>query len=322
VPLPPLTVQSALQWGTEHLERRDDLREHAARDARQLLEVATGLSRVQMMTRAGQVLAEEEAGSFRGMVAQRRGGVPIQHLRGSQEFFGREFLVSPDVLIPRPETEHLVEEVLRLYTDRATPFRIVDVGTGSGILAVTLALEYPRSSVLALDISTPALVMAHTNAMQLGARNVRFAHSDLLAAAVGESFDLIVSNPPYIPLRESADLHPQVRDHEPHLALFGGEDGLDIFRRLIPQAAQHLRQNGWLLTETAGRTDALDELLSDWKNPHSVRDLQGIERIIAAQTTKPVQNWLERQARREGNLADQRPDRQREVPDFGGSTLS
>jgi release factor glutamine methyltransferase len=283
VPLPPLTVQSALQWGTEHLERRDDLREHAARDARQLLEFATGLSRVQMLTRADQVLAEEEAGSFRGMVAQRRGGVPIQHLRGSQEFFGREFLVSPDVLIPRPETEHLVEEVLRLYPDRSAPLRIADVGTGSGILALTLALEYPRSCVLALDISAPALVMANINAVRLSVRNIRFAHSDLLAAAAGESFDLIVSNPPYIPLREAADLHAQVRDHEPHLALFGGDDGLDIFRRLIPQAAQHLHPQGWLLMETAGRTDALDQLLGDWKNLHSVPDLQGIQRIVAAQ---------------------------------------
>ena len=283
MPLPPLTVQSALQWGTEHLERRDDLREHAARDARQLLEIATGLSRVQMLLQAGQMLSEEQAGSFRGMVAQRRGGVPIQHLRGSQEFFGREFLVSPDVLIPRPETEHLVEEVLRLYTDRSAPLRIVDVGTGSGILAVTLALEYPRSSVLAVDISRPALAMAHTNAVALGARNVRFAHSDLLAAASGESFDLIVSNPPYIPLREAADLHPQVRDHEPHLALFGGDDGLEIFRRLIPQAAQHLRPRGWLLMETAGRTNALNQLLGDWVHLHSVPDLQDIERIFAAQ---------------------------------------
>ena len=114
MPLPPLTVRSALQWGTEHLGKREDLREHAARDARQLLEAATGLSRVQMLARPDVVLAEEEAGSFRGMVAQRRGGVPIQHLRGSQAFFGRDFHVSPDVLIPRPETEHLVEEVLRL----------------------------------------------------------------------------------------------------------------------------------------------------------------------------------------------------------------
>ena len=282
MPLPPLTVQSALQWATEHLEKRDDLREYAARDAQQLLEAATGLSRVQMLTRPGRLLAEEEAGSFRGMVAQRRGGVPVQHLRGSQEFFGRDFLVSPDVLIPRPETEHLVEEVLRIYPDRSAPVRIVDVGTGSGILAITLALEYRRSSVLALDISGPALTMAHTNATRLDARNVRFAHSDLLEAAAGESFNLIVSNPPYIPLAEAAGLHPQVRDHEPHLALFGGEDGLDLYRRLVPQAAGLLRQNGWLLMETAARSEALDQLLNRWTESHAVPDLQGVDRVLAA----------------------------------------
>lgn len=283
MPLPPLTVQSALEWGTEHLERRDDLREHAARDAVQLLEIATGLNRVGMLMRPGQVLSEEEAGSFRGMIAQRRGAVPIQHLRGSQEFFGREFLVSPDVLIPRPETEHLVEEVLRLWPDRSVPLRIADVGTGSGILAVTLALEYKCSSALALDISGPALATAQANAMQLGARNVRFAQSDLLAAAANEFFDLIVSNPPYIPLTEAEELHPQVRDHEPHLALFGGADGFDVFRRLIPQASQQLHRDGWLLLETAGRSAALDQLLSDWEHLHSVPDLQGIERVVAAQ---------------------------------------
>ena len=282
MPLPPLTVETALQWGTEHLERRHDLRESAARDARLLLEAATGLTRVQMLASPDHLLSEEQAGSFRGMVAQRRGGVPIQHLRGSQEFFGREFLVSPDVLIPRPETEHLVEEVLRLYPDRSAPLRIADVGTGSGILAVTLALEYRRCSVLALDISGPALAMAHTNAVRLGARNVRFSRSDLLFAAGAERFDLIVSNPPYIPLTEAAGLHPQVRDHEPHLALFGGEDGLDLYRRLIPQAKLHLVPASWLLLETGGRSAPLDDLLEGWRDLHYVHDLQMIERVAAA----------------------------------------
>ncbi len=282
MPLPPLTVRGALDFGTEHLSKRADLRDNAARDAQQLLEIATGLTRVQMLAQPDRLLREEEAGSFRGMVAQRRGGVPIQHLRGSQEFFGREFLVSPDVLIPRPETEHIVEEVLRLYPDRNEPLRIADVGTGSGILAVTLALEYPKSSVLALDISPAALAIAQDNAQRLGARNVRFAESDLLAAAAEDVFDLIVSNPPYIPLTEAADLHPQVRDHEPHLALFGGEDGYDVIRRLIPQASSHLCEGGWLLMETAGRTATLDALLQGWQEVHSVRDLQGIERVAVA----------------------------------------
>lgn len=277
------TVADALRFGAARLAMRDDLRENAARDAQQLLEIATGLTRVQMLAQPDRPLREEEAGSFQGMIAQRRGGVPVQHLRGSQEFFGRSFLVTPDVLIPRPETEGIIEEVFRLYTDRSAPLRIADVGTGSGVLAVTLALEFPASEVLALDISPEALAVAQANATALGARNVRFAESDLLAAAENEPFDLIVSNPPYIPLHEAAELHRQVRDHEPHLALFGGDDGLAVIRRLLPQAATHLRPTGWLLMETAGRDDALLLLLQAWQNVHFLADLQGVERIAAAQ---------------------------------------
>lgn len=277
------TVADALRFGTARLQMRDDLRENATRDAQQILEIATGLSRVQMLAQPERTLREEEAGSFQGMIAQRRGGVPVQHLRGSQEFFGRSFVVTPDVLIPRPETEHIVEEVLRLYTDRSAPLRIADVGTGSGILAVTLALEFPVSDVLALDISTAALVVAQENAVALSARNVRFAESDLLAAVGDERFDLIVSNPPYIPLTEAAALHRQVRDHEPYLALFGGEDGLDVIRRLLPQAAAHLVTGGWFLMETAGRSAAYDMLLAGWAKVRWVCDLQGIERVAVAQ---------------------------------------
>ncbi|AFL90333.1 (protein release factor)-glutamine N5-methyltransferase [Terriglobus roseus DSM 18391] len=273
------TVQSALRFGTARLEMSDDLRENAARDAQQILEIATGLTRVQMMAQPDRPLREEEAGAFQGMIAQRRGAVPIQHLRGSQEFFGRDFFVSPDVLIPRPETEHIIEEVLRLYPDRNAPLKIVDVGTGSGILAITLALEYPQSTVTALDISPVALREARANAARLGADRVVFLESDLMAAVAEETFDLIVSNPPYIPQHEASTLHRQVLNHEPHLALFGGADGLDVLRRLIPQASQRLVPGGWLLLETAGRSAGLDDLLKGWKDQHYVRDLQDIERI-------------------------------------------
>ena len=277
------TVAEALRFGTARLAMRDDLRENAARDAQQILEIATGLSRVQMLAQPNRPLQEEEAGSFQGMIAQRRGAVPIQHLRGTQEFFGRSFQVSPDVLIPRPETEGIIEEALRLFPDRSAPLRIADVGTGSGILAVTLALEFAASDVLALDISQEALVVAQANAVALAARNVRFMQSDLLAAAGEERFHLIVANPPYIPLHEASELHRQVRDHEPHLALFGGEDGLTVIRRLLPEVAAHLLPGGWLLMETAGRSAALDSILQGWQVQY-LTDLQGIQRIVASQT--------------------------------------
>jgi release factor glutamine methyltransferase len=238
-----------------------------------------------MMAQPDRQLKEEEAGSFQGMIAQRRGYVPIQHLRGSQEFFGRDFLVTPDVLIPRPETEHLVEEVLRLYPDRDVPLRIADVGTGSGILAVTLALEYPRSTVAAMDLSQEALAVAWQNAAKLGvADRVECVQSDLFGALdVDAEFDLIVSNPPYVPEVEADTLHPQVRDYEPHLALFGGPDGHDVLRRLIPEAGRRLKAGAWLLMETAGRTAVLDALLQGAWRTHFVRDLQGIERIAVSQ---------------------------------------
>ncbi|MEG9431176.1 peptide chain release factor N(5)-glutamine methyltransferase [Terriglobus sp. ADX1] len=278
------TVDDALRFGTMRLSMREDLRENAARDAQQILEIATGLTRVQMMAQPDRPLKEEEAGSFQGMLAQRRHAVPIQHLRGSQEFFGREFAVSPDVLIPRPETEHIVEEVLRLFPDRKTPLKIADVGTGSGILAVTLALEYPQSLVAALDISPDALAVAQDNAARLGTLSrTRILQSDLLTAVTGETFDLIVSNPPYIPLTEKNTLHAQVREYEPHLALFGGADGHDVLRSLIPQAFAALSPGGWLLLETAGRTAIVDELLENMTNVGWVSDLQGIQRIAVAQ---------------------------------------
>lgn len=278
------TVDDALRFGTMRLSMREDLRENAARDAQQILEIATGLTRVQMMAQPDRPLKEEEAGSFQGMLAQRRHAVPIQHLRGSQEFFGREFAVSPDVLIPRPETEHIVEEVLRLFPDRKAPLKIADVGTGSGILAVTLALEYPQSLVAALDISPDALAVAQDNAARLGTLSrTRILQSDLLTAVTGETFDLIVSNPPYIPLTEKNTLHAQVREYEPHLALFGGADGHDVLRSLIPQAFAALSPGGWLLLETAGRTAIVDEMLENMTNVGWVSDLQGIQRIAVAQ---------------------------------------
>lgn len=278
------TVDDALRFGTMRLSMRDDLRENAARDAQQLLEIATGLTRVQMLAQPDRPLKEEEAGSFQGMLAQRRHAMPIQHLRGSQEFFGRNFAVTPDVLIPRPETEHIVEELTRIIADRNAPLKIADVGTGSGILAVTLALEFPQSLVAALDISPEALAVAQSNAIRLEvASRMRVLQSDLLSAVAGETFDVIVSNPPYIPLAEKDTLHSQVRDYEPHLALFGGEDGHDVLRRLIPQAVAALSPGGWLLLETAGRSEIVDTLLENMANVCWVADLQGIQRIAVAQ---------------------------------------
>jgi release factor glutamine methyltransferase len=267
---------------------REDLRNTAVQDARQLLEVATGLSRVGMLAAPERLLGGEEMSRYGGLLERRLGAEPVQYLRGSQEFYGRPFAVTPAVLIPRPETELIVDEVLRLFADQQWPLRMADVGTGGGVLAVTLALEYPEATVVGLDISRDALAVAQRNAESLGLGRrmlqggVRFAESDLLAAVHDESFDVIVSNPPYVPLVDAPSLHAQVREHEPHLALFGGEDGHDVLRRLIPQAWERLVAGGWLLLETGGRTPVLDALLAGWSEVHHLQDLRGVARVTAA----------------------------------------
>jgi release factor glutamine methyltransferase len=173
---------------------------------------------------------------------ERMQGKPTQYITGHQEFYGRDFRVTPDVLIPRPETEHVVEIALARAPNRAS---ILDIGTGSGAIAVTLALE-TQACVIATDISPAALQIARENAVRLNAA-VHFAACDLATAIASRSLDLVVSNPPYVPESDSSTIQREVRDHEPAVALYGGADGYAIYRRLIPEAARILRSGGWLL---------------------------------------------------------------------------
>ena len=207
---------------------------------------------------------------------ERMQGKPTQHITGRQEFYGREFRVTPDVLIPRPETEHLIEAALP-FGNAAT--RILDIGTGSGAIAATLALE-TKARVIATDISLPALAVAQRNAQALGA-SVDFTACDLGSAFTDASFHLIVSNPPYVAERDRATLQPEVRDREPALALFGGDDGLTVYRRLIPEAARLLRPGGWLMMEL-GEATPVSEMLSDWHDVEIRNDLAGIPRVVIA----------------------------------------
>ena len=204
-------------------------------------------------------------------------GEPTQYITGRQEFYGREFRVTPDVLIPRPETEHLIETVLARASG---PMTILDVGTGSGAIAVTLALE-TGARVVGTDVSCAALRVAKQNAEALGAP-VTLVACDLGAAFTDGSIDLVVSNPPYIATRDRASLEAEVRDHEPALALFGGEDGLAIYRRLVPEAARLLRPGGWLMMEL-GDAPAVREMCAGWNGFEVVNDLAGIPRVIVAQ---------------------------------------
>jgi release factor glutamine methyltransferase len=209
----------------------------------------------------------------------------LQYLTGHQEFWKADFLVTPAVLIPRPETEHLIETVLDLarHFGLGPQLKLIDVGTGSGAIAVTLARELPDAEVHSVDLSAEALAVARLNAERLSA-HVNFAQSDVLAGVLRDgSFDFVVSNPPYVGLNEADKVQEVVKHYEPHMAVFAGDEGLDVIRRLIPQAQEALRPGGWLLMEVGfSQSEAVKALLGGWHNVHTVPDLAGIPRVVVA----------------------------------------
>jgi release factor glutamine methyltransferase len=210
---------------------------------------------------------------------QRLDGKPTQYITQVQEFYGRNFTVSPAVLIPRPETEHLVSAAIERIAPGA---RVLDVGCGSGAIAVSVALECP-AEVWAVDISTDALGMACLNARKLGA-GVRFVAGDLLETFAPGSFDAILSNPPYVGLHEADGLQVEVREHEPHIALFAGETGVELYARIIATAGKVLRPGGWLILELGWRSlePVQSMLTAGWSDVEAIADLAGIPRVLAA----------------------------------------
>jgi release factor glutamine methyltransferase len=223
---------------------------------------------------------------FRALVERRLAGEPIQYIFGETEFYGLPFLVTPDVLIPRPETEHLVEKALELAAQFIAP-RIVDLGAGSGAIAVTLAHQLPHAQITAIDLSSAALAVARENAERNGVSSrIRFLCGNLLAPVAEERFEIVVSNPPYVPSGDRASLAVEVRDYEPALALFAGDDGLEVYRRLIPAAFAALIPGGFVALEIGfGQSPAIAELLavSGFERIEFVQDLQSIPRVACAQ---------------------------------------
>jgi release factor glutamine methyltransferase len=252
------------------------------RDADLLLEHVLGCDQTALLTHPERILSAEESEQFDHLVERRLASEPMQYLTGQQEFFGLRFEVTPAVLIPRPETEHLVEAVLERF-QREQEVRIVDVGTGSGAIAVALAHAMPRSRVTAVDLFPAALAVALRNAERHGVIDrLMLLPSDLLAAVDRTDFDAVVANPPYIATAEV--LEPQVANYEPHSALFAGRTGLEVYERLIPQAARVLRPGGWLFLEIGyGQGAALKSLLHGWAGVTLVKDLQGIPRVALGQ---------------------------------------
>ena len=278
-------LREVLTQAAQQLAANPDLREpvfpdQARRDAELLLLHHLNISRAQLLANPGRELTEAEESAYWQSIQRRATAEPIQYITGQQEFYGLNLHVTPAVLIPRPETEHLVEAVLNRLPHNQ-PLTIADIGTGSGAIAIALAIHLPQAHITALDISPEALAVATANAETHHVANrIHLLQSDLLSAT-SDTFDAIVSNPPYVPDHEP--LHPQVRDHEPPTALFAGPEGLNIYRRLIPQAHAALKPNGLLALEIGhGQREAIAELLTDWHEVTFVDDLQQIPRVALA----------------------------------------
>jgi release factor glutamine methyltransferase len=235
-------------------------------------------------------LGTDEQRRYDAALAERARGVPAQYITGHQEFWGMDLIVSPAVLIPRPETEHVIETVLDLVgraPTPASPLRIVDVGTGSGCISLALAKELPQAEIHATDISPAALEVARANAArhQLESR-IHFHQADLLAEFEHNYFDFVVSNPPYVGESEEDQVQLEVRKFEPRTAVFAGHTGTEVIARLIPQAHAALKPGGWLVMEISGTiVEEVKRLLGDWNDVQISPDLQSIPRV--AQARKP-----------------------------------
>ena len=322
-----MDIRTALKTGIARLRKADVPSFTLA--AELLLLHVLGRNRTWLYAHPEELVTDADAECFFALLARRATGEPTQHLTGKQEFWGLEFEVTPDVLIPRPETEHVIEVALdrlalrelragRPQKSAGEGLQIADIGTGSGCIAISLAKELPAANFYATDISPAALAVAQRNANRHSVTDrIHFIHSNLLDALVGAQyiaplpgklansappvfhesqvtshksrpFDLIASNPPYIGRREAASLPREVRDHEPATALFGGEEGYELYADLVTQSARHLKPSGILVLELGHNSlPAVQPLLdaSTWTNIGVTNDLAGIPRVIAAEKT-------------------------------------
>jgi release factor glutamine methyltransferase len=292
-----IDVRTALKRGI--VELRDANVPSFTLAAELLLLHVLGRDRAWLYAHPEEVIPNLDAHRFVSLILRRAEGEPTQYLTGNQEFWGLEFEVTPDVLIPRPETEHVIEVALdrlavreiragRKQTLTGDGLNIIDVGTGSGCIAIALAKELPGARIVATDISEAALAVARRNAARHAfANNIIFLQHNLLGG-MDAKYDLVVSNPPYVGRKEKESLMREVRDHEPKLALYGGEEGYELYAELIAQAAPVLMPGGLLVLELGHNSlPAVQPLLDlpNWTNVAVTKDLAGIDRVIAAERT-------------------------------------
>jgi release factor glutamine methyltransferase len=279
------TVGKIIDWTTAHLKRHGS--DTPRLEAEILLAYARNCPRIQLYVHYNELLSDAERATMRDLVKRRAQAEPVAYLVGHREFFGLNFRVSPAVLVPRPETETLVLELIAAARPAANP-RILELGTGSGCIAVAASVNLPGATVTATDISPAALAVARENAeCHGGLERIRFLEGDLFdSLSPGDQFDVIASNPPYVSDAEMAALPADVRLHEPALALRAGPEGLDVISRLIAGASRHLAPAGTLLIEfSPEQASAVSELIARagiYDSPRLIKDSSGQHRVIAA----------------------------------------
>jgi release factor glutamine methyltransferase len=272
-----MQLRDALRWAVGVFEKNDIGSPRL--NAETLMMFVLGSQRAYLYAYPERELTDDDKQRYEEAVAERARGVPAQYITGHQEFWGLDFIVGSAVLIPRPETEHLVETAIDIAQGMEHPV-IIDVGTGSGCVALALENELPRAEVHAVDLSPDALEIARANAARLRLERVRFHLTDVLQGFPGEFADIIVSNPPYVGECEADKVQAQVRKFEPHMAVFGGPQGDELIRKLIEQAGHVLKPGGWLLIEIGyTQSPLLEKLLEGWEEIRFVADLQGIPRV-------------------------------------------
>jgi release factor glutamine methyltransferase len=272
------TVLEILDKGTAYLAKKGI--EDARRNMQMLVAHQLACTRMDLYLRFDQPLEEEQLAPLRDLLKRRGDGVPLQHLLGSVTFHRRDFKTDARALIPRPETEELAEWLLKNVKLPQNP-RVLDMGCGSGVLGLTLAADLPGSQAVLADLSPDALDLARENAALLEVSNATFIESDLFSALAGQTFDLIVANLPYVPESDRPTLSKEVA-HDPDLALFSGPDGLDVIRRFVPQAKDHLNPGGWLALEIGiDQSAEVESLLraASLTDVWTLKDLSGIPRF-------------------------------------------